>query len=288
MSFTDFEFNGQRASDFGCMVCIFDGNPGLEIVDIGSNLSLNTVNKSMTNKFDIMSTKYEEPYTTTFQIGKHGCDRYNQGDMYMEEQLVARLIRWLNKKKYQKFKMLYSDGKYSDVWYKGTFPNIKMVTLNEQVVGLEVTFQANAPFGYYDDLEYEMDFTDVNERYSIFDTSDEIGFIYPHTLEINILQDGDLVIKNSQENKTVVIKNCIAGETITLNADIKHIESNMAHPKLYNDFNYNFVKVINKSGDIDDYYGAANEENEAENIYTVTLPCIIRLVYAPICKMGVI
>ena len=43
MSFTDFEYNGQRLSDFGCMVCEFD-TPGLKTVSMGSELTLNTIN----------------------------------------------------------------------------------------------------------------------------------------------------------------------------------------------------------------------------------------------------
>lgn len=38
MSFTDFEYNGQKLSDFGCMVCSFN-SAGLETTTIGSNLS---------------------------------------------------------------------------------------------------------------------------------------------------------------------------------------------------------------------------------------------------------
>ena len=285
--FTDFEFNGQRASDFGCMVCNFDG-VGLETVSAGSNLVLNTVNKTMVNNFDIMSTKYDEPFTTTFQICKHTCKNYNPDTQELEEELIARMMRWLNKKHYRKFKMLYSDGKCSDIYYKGTFTLIQMITLGERVVGLELTFQANAPFGYYEPLEFYMEFPNTETEFCIYDTSDEEGFIYPSKVEITVLEDGDLEIYNSQEHKYTIIKNCIAGEMITLDGANKIILSNVAHPTIYNDFNYTFIRIMNKSGECDDYYGVNNEEDERENVFTVSLPCNIYLKYSPICKMGVI
>lgn len=287
MSFTDFEYNGQRASDFGCMVCEFDG-VGLETVSIGSNLVLNAVNKSMVNRFDIMSTKYDEPFTKTFKICKHTCNNYNLGTQEFEEELIARIVRWLNKKHYRKFKMLYSDGKCSDIYYKGTFPVIQAITLGERVVGLELTFKANASFGYYEPLEFYMEFPDTETEFCIYDTSDEEGFIYPSKVEITVLEDGDLEIYNSQETKYTIIKNCIAGETITLDGANRIIQSDVAHLTLYNDFNYTFIRIINKCGENEDYYAVDNEEDEMENIFTVSLPCNIYLKYSPICKMGVI
>ena len=287
MSFTDFEFNGQRLSDFGCMICSFN-SAGLETVTMGSNLSINTVNRPMLNRFSIMASKYEEPFTTTFQICKHVCERYNLGTQNMEDYLVSQLMRWLNKKNYCKFKMIYSDGKCSDMYYRGTFLNIQMIKLNEEVVGMELTFQANAPFGYYEPLEYYMEFPDTETEFCIYDTSDEVGYIYPSKLEITILKDGDLEICNSQETKRTIIKNCIAGEVITLDGTNKIIQSDVAHPTLYNDFNYTFIRIINKCGESDDYYAVDNEEDERENVFTVSLPCNIYLSYSPICKMGVI
>lgn len=287
MSFTDFEYNGQRLSDFGCMVCQFD-TPGLKTVSIGSNLSLNTVNKSTINRFDIMSTKYDEPYTNTFQICKHSCEKYNLGTMNIEEELVSQLYRWLNKKKNRKFKMLYSDGKCSDMYFKGTFPTINALVLNEEVVGLELTFTANAPFGYYEPLEFYMEFSNTDTEFCIYDTSDEEGAIYPSKIEITILEDGDLEICNSMETKRTIIKNCIAGETITFDDVTKNPTSDVAHPRLYNDFNYTFIRIMNKCGDNDDYYAVSNEEDKRENIFTVNLPCNIYLKYSPVCKMGVI
>ncbi|MBQ4523296.1 MAG: hypothetical protein IJA10_10155 [Lachnospiraceae bacterium] len=288
MSFTDFEFNGQKLSDFGCILCSFNGGSGIKTVSIGSNLSLNTINRPRLNKFKILSTKYDEPFSATFQICKNECGYFINEKRFMTENEVSKIMRWLNKKSYRKFKMIYSDGKCSNMYFRGTFSSIQMVTLGENIIGLELSFQADASFGYYEPLDFDMDFSDINDEFSIYDNSDEIGYIYPRVLQITVLEDGDLEIKNSQEEESVIIKNCVEGEIITLDGENKIIISNKSHPTLYNDFNYNFVKIINKCGDSDDYYEVDNEDDQIENIFSVTLPCTIHLSYSPICKMGVI
>ena len=288
MSFTDFEFNGQKLSDFGCIVCTFSGGGSTQTISIGSNLSLNTINRSGLNNFEILSTKYDEPFSFKIQICKNECGYFINERRFITENEVSKIMRWLNKKSYRKFKMIYSDGKCSNMYYKGTFPSIQMITLGENIIGLELSFQANAPFGYYEPLDFDMDFSDINNEFTIYDSSDEIGYIYPHILQVTVLEDGDLEIKNSQDKETVIIKNCIEGEIITLDGKNKIITSNKTHSTLYNDFNYNFVKIINKCGDSDDYYEVDNEDDQVENVFSTTLPCMIHLSYSPICKMGVI
>ena len=82
MSFIDFEYNGQRLSDFGCMVCSFGGASGTETVSAGNELNLNTIYKHSTHKFELMSTSYSAPFSISFQICKHPCERIRGGEQY--------------------------------------------------------------------------------------------------------------------------------------------------------------------------------------------------------------
>lgn len=278
MSYTDFEYNGLLLSDFGCMVCSFESN-GLETTSIGSNLTLNTI-PDKNNGFTLLSSSYEEPYSESFQICKKNC---HGDDMYFDNAELAKIMRWLNKRTYCKFKAISDSNGTSNIYYMGTF-NVQKLTLSGSVVGLELTFTADAPFGYYETTEHTMNFSDSNNEYFLYDLSDEVGYIYPSILEIECLADGDLRINNSQEDKVVEIKNCKNGEIITLDGKNKIIQTNIEHKGLYNDFNYNFVKVVRKEI-IEDGY---EDENSNLNIYTVSLPCIITLAYSPICKLGVL
>lgn len=277
---TDIEFNGRRLSEFGCMLCSF-GNVGLETLSIGSQMSLNTITRNAVNEFELMSVKYDKPFERNFEICKKECSP-NTTDRYFTDYEVVNLMRWLNIKGNRKFKMIYSDGKCANMYYFGTFDNIQIKSLGENILGFELHFQANTPFAYYEPLEYIMDFTDTSSIFVINDISDETGYIYPQYLQINILQDGDLKITNSQADESVEIKNCVADEIIILDGKNKIIQSNMeetSHTTLFNDFNYNFISIQNS---LVDYV------NDTENIFTVTLPCIINLKYSPVCKMGVV
>lgn len=272
----DFEYDGRRLSDYGCMICDINTSPGVETINIGSQLTLNTIRIPRLNKFKLSSAQYNDAYTITFQIAKTG--RGNKDDAVINEFELARFMRWLNRKEYHKFKAIYENGECANVYYMGTF-NIQMIRLCEKIIGLELTLQTNAPFGYFEPTEHYMKLTGTEDEYILYDCSDEAGYIYPDIAEIECLSPGDLIISNSRDECQTVIQNCIAGEIITLNGENKIIHSNQTHDRLYNDFNYHFLRIINDPD-------TGSDGNC--NIFTSALPCNIRLVYSPVCKIGVI
>ena len=286
---TDFEYAGKRLSDYGCIVCHISGSSDLNTVNMGSQITFNTVNLPQQNKFKIMSTQYSEAYTTTFEICKFNCN--NRDDYKFSQEEISALMRWLNKKNYNKFKMIYKDGECSNVYYMGTF-NVQMITHAGDIVGLELTLQTNAPFGYYEPVEYVMDFSNVNDEFSVYDMSDEIGYIYPNSVTIECSNEGYLPenweelglykneglleINNSKDGeRKTIINACVNGEVLTLDCENKIITSSEKHDGLYNDFNYNFIRI-------------SNSEYDTENTFTVNKPCKITFTYSPICKMGIV
>ena len=109
-----------------------------------------------------------------------------------------------------------------------------------------------------------------NKKHSIFDTSHEEGYIYPYT-KITILEDGDLEIYNALEDRTTHIGNCVAGEVITMNYPI--VQSTLESHKVQNDFNWNWFRI-------------ANTYENRRNDLSISLPCIIKIEYSPIIKVG--
>ena len=110
---------------------------------------------------------------------------------------------------------------------------------------------------------------------SIFDVSHEEGYIYPHT-EITILKTPDdnkksLTIHNALEDRDVYIAGCVAGEVITMDYPI--ITSSISEHKIQNDFNWNFLRI-------------ANTYENRRNDLTTSVPCIIKIKYSPIVKVG--
>lgn len=277
----DFEFDGHRLSDYGCALCHILINTDASAISIGSNISFKTVKISATNKFKLLSADYEEVYATTFEICKFDC--YDTENKYFNQEEISYIMRWLNRKTFKKLKMIYEDGTLADVYYNASF-NVKPITVGEHVIGFELSMQTDAAFGYYDDIEYTMEFTEDNLSHEYYDISDEIGYIYPSSFKIDITKSGDLEIINSQEPERVTsIKNCVSGETLTL-VENKSITSTDPHSKLYNDFNYEYPRISNAI----EYVDGCGTIDNMKNTFTVNTPCKITFVYSPICKMGII
>lgn len=209
--------------------------------------------------------------------------------MYFTDEETIKIVRWLNQKKYHKFKMIDSDGQFPNIYYNGSF-NVRLLTLANRVIGMSLDFTSDAPFGRYEPISHFMDFSvelpissgNVLGEYILYDQSDEAGYIYPDNLEIEVLENGDLTIHNTLDDEDVIIRNCTSGELITLDGKNKIIQSNQPHPTLYNDFNYHFFRIINNYGECDE------NDTYSQNIYTVSMKCRISFSYSPIAKIGVI
>lgn len=267
----DFEYDGHFLSEYDSMICLFGGDTGFETKTIGSTLTFNTVANTSTGKHRLVSTQYDEVLSTTFQIGKNSCaDRNNHTYSDLE---VSQIMRWLNKRKYKKFKPVYDNMQYANVYYMGTF-NVSVIKLGFDVVGFEVVFTADASYGYYEELTFSGNIN-RNKTLNVYDRSDEIGSIYP-SVEITINEDADtMYLFNSNDTREpMCIKNIVAGEKIIMNGNTKILESNMNHEYLYNDFNFIFPYI-------------ANNENENLNIYSSNINCDIKLKYNPICKAAI-
>lgn len=282
MKFIDFEYDGQRLSDYECIVCRIINGGDAGAIKIGSQLTFNTMQTNNVNKFRLMSTQYDEPCAPVFEITKFNCKNPDENTFTQEE--ISQLKRWLNKKQFKKFKPVYEDGELAEVYYNASF-NIDPIVFYSNIIGLQLTMQTDAPYAYYDEVEHVMEFTSDNLDHSYFDTSDEIGYIYPSSMIIEFLENGNFEMTNSQEPERITcIKNCIKGEVITL-VENKVISSSAIHNTLYNDFNYVFPRICNKNEDI---YGYGYSDDNMENIFTVNMPCKITFKYSPICKAGMI
>lgn len=267
MKALDFEYDGILLSDLGYTICTF-GSKGLETISNGSQITFNNVSMFNGSQYGLVSSVYEETLTATFSICKSACIT-RSGDL---EELtvddISELMRWLNRKTYHKFKLM-QDG-YENLYFEGSF-NIQRYELDGKVYGLELVLVTNRPFALHDETTYKFKMTEDDLVYKINDISDEIGFIYAD-VKVVCRSSGDLKIHNSMEDRTTIIKNCSEGEIITFTYPVV-TTSNLGH-ELQNDFNFNFVRIANKWGDV-------------MNTLTFSIPCDVELSYIPIKKVGV-
>lgn len=269
MHTTDFEYAGEKLSDYGMLLCTF-GTPGeIETVSSGADLLFLQVNPSGRSYFNIASTSYEAAYTTTFQICKDPC---TNGDMTLSSSEVSSLQRWLcRKNQYYRFKIHQED--FEHIYWNATF-SAKQMNLNGNIIGMELTLLTDAPFAYMDEIQIHEDCSGEKLSFDLFDMSDEEGYIYPN-IEIELLETGDGVfqLSNSLDGiKFTRIKNCTAGEKISIHGKT-HLISTTGNHVLSKDFNYVFPKIINTYLD-------------NKNVFTCSLKCKITISYSPIRKVG--
>lgn len=259
----DFEYAGRKLSSFGMVICNF-GDKGLDTISNGSQITFNTISTLGGSKHRLTSTTYDDCLEATIQICKSSCD---SGIMEISSTEFREIVKWLNRKKFLKFKILDED--HIDLYYEASF-NISRIEIDGKLYGLELEVTTNRPFALKEPRIMTIRNTEQNGRHSINDTSYEEGYIYPH-VEIIVNEDGNLKIHNAIENRDTYIGNCVAGEIITL--DYPVIQSSISSHNIQNDFNWNFFRI-------------ANTYENSRNDLTISLPCTIKIEYSPIVKVG--
>lgn len=273
--YLDFEYADKRLSDFDYIVCKINQSGGVQELDMGFDITFNTVKDNHSSIHYQTSSSYDGVYTTPpFEIMKNPCGK-NSDELYMTTDEVKSLTKWLNRREYHKFKPISIDEEITDIHYFGSF-NIKKITVNDRVVGLSLTFTSNTPYGFGERVINEFDLDYSLNTFSIFADSDEFTTLYPN-VTITCKQNGDLRVTNILTGNTFEILGCSENEIIYVNGEHKYIDSdNKTHKEtsLYSDFNYHFLDIVI----------TADEFNE--NIFKTSIPCKIVIDYSPIRKVG--
>ena len=259
----DFMYDNRTLSSFGFMICRFDSG-GIEIID-GAEITFNTVSSLGGSKHSLTSTEYESCLETTIQVCKCSCTTDVQEISSIE---FREISRWLNRRRFLKFKIL--DEEHVDLYYMASVVSIGKIELDGRLIGLELNIITDSPHALKEPKTTIIKNLVENGKHSLNDTSYEEGYIYPFT-EISIIEDGDLDIYNAIENRHTCIKNCVAGEVITMDYPI--IQSSISSHNIQNDFNWNFFRV-------------ANTIKNSRNDLTISIPCTIKVKYSPIVKVG--
>lgn len=269
---TNFEYAGEKLSDYGLIICDFD-NKGLDTVSSGADITFNQIKSSIGKFFHIISSDYDSAYSTTFQICKNPCLLDSQKEMFLSPMEISALQRWLcRKNQYHRFKIYQKN--YQHLYWNATFTS-KQIILNGNTIGLELTLYTDAPFAYMDEIVIEKDCTE-NLFFDIYDSSDEEGYIYPN-LTIHLSEGGNFILSNEFSGNTICkmsIANCSQGETINIDGRHQIISTSYStHTTISKDFNYLFPKLVNTYTD-------------NKNTFSCNLKCKITLAYSPIRKVG--
>ena len=262
----DFEYDGQRLSDHGFVICNFGGGTSnFDTVSAGSKITFNKVSRNRGAVYSLTGTKYEECITTTFTICK---DPTSNDDLLINGAECRTLMRWLNRREFLRFCFL-DDQERETYYYNASF-NVNKIMVNRELFGLELTMEADRPFALGPTVKESWTVSNTALPYILNDVCDEVGSICP-TVKITCLEAGTMTLHNSMGDVTTVIKNCTQNEVITIHGDTQIIETSMNSHKLYRDFNFEFFRIGNTIG-------------SRSNSITASIKCNIELSYDPIIK----
>lgn len=262
----DFEYDGRYLSDYGFIICTFGGQSDFDTISAGSKIEFNKVSMHGGRRYGLAGSTYEECIEAEFSICKNP-DIYE--DLRISGDEFREMMRWLNQRNMHRFKLVDEQLHDDDCFYNASF-NIDKVLVCKDLVGLNLTMITDSPFGYGNRVNNVITVTDTSEEFIISDISDDIGFLYPD-VRIEIMSDGDLVIRNNFFDSITSIKNCKAGEIITMTGKQHIIQSSRESHKIYNDFNFKFIKI-------------GNSLNDRRNVFSFSIPCKVTISYDPIIK----
>lgn len=265
LKITDFEYDSLSLKEMGYVICSFeDKGDGVEANPAKLNFNMVKTNFGMSNF--LTDTTYEEPLSSTFQICKNTC-LYDS--LVVTEEDIREINRWLSRKKMQKIKLVSTEN--NDYYTNASF-NVSCIYYEDICYGFQIEIQTDKPYLLGEKIVNSFEITSSNNSYEIIDESDEVGCV-DALVEVKINKSGNLTITNSYNDKSTVIKNCISGETITINNPTISTTNNSSHEKITNDFNWVFVKI-------------GNEYWDKENKLTFSLPCSVKISYFPIIKLN--
>lgn len=259
---TDFIFDGRTLSSMGYML-IFENQD--DKIDV-SNITFYNVKGSRNDCSYRAGYKYETNYTGTYYIMKNICD--NTEDQDMDDDDISELTRWLCRKQYKWFRFIDPDN--DDIWYQ-VYCTVKKEELQNKAIGVELTINTNAPYGFSREIVSTYTTTASSKRFKLFMNSDEEGYIYPD-VTIKVKESGDLRFKNVTEGRITALDNCVAGETITFLGNIQQINSTVKHDFI-EEYNYKIPRLHNLY-------------TINENIFECNLNCDITFKYREVRKVG--
>lgn len=163
--------------------------------------------------FELTTSGYSNELSLSFQICKCSDDSTLTPISIYE---AREITRWLSRPTFKRFKLIQQY--WHDIYMMGSF-NVKNIMCDGQIFLLDLTFTSNRPFALHEPITHRIITSSEDKIYKFFDISDEIGYIYPE-LKITCLQDGNLSITNSNENRTTTIKNCSINEEISFSKDL--------------------------------------------------------------------
>lgn len=189
----------------------------------GTEIAFSTAPIGLGHRYAVTGTRFDTRLSTSFQICKDP-DRYAVEEMNIGSDEFREMSRWLNRRQFLWFHAFDEcEPETLLPWFRATF-TLRKITLGGATVGVQLDMQTDSPFGFGEEIEESVVFTEDSLTKVIEDKNDEIGITWPEMV-ITVRDDGDLQITNDMTGCRFRVANCTAGEIIKISGDTKIISS---------------------------------------------------------------
>lgn len=244
MNGIDFIFDGELLSDYGMMICNFNGS---EHTWSGGDITFTTVKPPNSDKQNFYAASYDTPLSCTFSICKNTCHAKTKEDMLFNMEDYGNLMRWLVREDGYHW-MQFDTPEYEDVYFNVYF-DVKPYMIHGNVIGFDITMTTDSPYGY--SKLYSKTFDVTTDKYTFLNYSDEIGTIYPKCTIIpkstGILDFKSGIAGDETETTITTVR---ANDTIILDGEQDLCIGNFD----IRNFNHNFPILKNSYSDRNTYF----------------------------------
>lgn len=253
MDATNFIFDGKSLSDFGFIICEFNGEAN---TSTPSTVTFTTLKVPDNDRRRFLSSNYDDVISFEFSIAKYESKKNNLPINSYEDRVMRK---WLCREDGFHELIIEQDDFYN-IYYNAQI-NITPQMVAGRIRGYRLTVTTDNVYGYTEPLETEFDISSTSP-YTFLALSDRADYFYP-IWEITPKQNGDLHLKVLEDiNQTnTILKSVKANSKIIINSENGIIEG--ISP---DNFNWQLPRIVQ------DY-------DETINTITSTLTCHIKIKY---------
>ena len=224
---TDFLFDSQRLSDFGCMICSFDGDFSTAE---GSEIEYNVVQSPARDRFNFYGAKWSSQIVWNFSICKNPCV---DSDVYFSQYEESQLAKWLLKTDGYKPFQFDQEG-YEDIYYKA-YINMMPYQVGGRTVGFDLTVTSDCAYGY----------TDLIVKKATINASTPLRININNDITADILPlftingNGSFYLRNDSDTMNINTEFKNVSSTITMDS-----ENDIILGVSPNEFNWHFLRLV--------------------------------------------
>ena len=201
---TDFLFDRQHASDFGLMICSFDGSPEAAS---GGEIEYDVIQTPGRDRFTFYGIQSNPVIEWHFSICK---DPDQNTDLYFTQYEESRIAKWLLQRDGYRLFQFCQEG-YEDIFYYA-FINMQPHQILGQTAGFDLTVTSDCAYGFTGILRQKATLSASSRPLEFRLQSDVNTYILPR---ITIKCTGNFIIRNENDpnHPETEFKNLEAGRT---------------------------------------------------------------------------